>query len=341
MENGSPTLFPLTERSSIDHTSIRRSCTSRRALYITAATATGFAARLRGWKTSRSSVSASTTDQRFVTDGETWQDAIRDLSGIEVANAGVDGLSSSGHVFAVREWLHRIPGLRPRGYLHYLGINDALYVLGLSKNDPALRERMASLRERQMERPDLDILLRYRSALYRNYLRLTAWLAGPPPIASVPVFETNFSPAMADRRLVQDYINTVYQPNLLKLFALHRQRGEKVILASQPLHPSVFRREGDAVLTSSAHLGPFARALAIMNDTTERMCREHAPDCAFIDVAKGLSHEPGDYYDSMHVTPAGARRLGAFLAQEIARLGWPAPGRNTAPPSEASVAAPH
>src|SRR5262249_28284551 len=67
----------------------------------------------------------STTDQRFITEGETWQDVISSLTGTVIANAGIDGMSSNGHVLAVEEWLHKIPGLKARYYLHFIGVNDS------------------------------------------------------------------------------------------------------------------------------------------------------------------------------------------------------------------------
>ncbi|THD68392.1 MAG: hypothetical protein E7813_10760, partial [Bradyrhizobium sp.] len=39
-------------------------------------------------------VGASTTNQVLITDGETWQDVIHEATGMSVANAGVDGMST-------------------------------------------------------------------------------------------------------------------------------------------------------------------------------------------------------------------------------------------------------
>src|SRR5262245_56793313 len=70
-------------------------------------------------------VGGSTTDQRYISEGQTWQDVMRQACNVRVANAGVDGMSSVGPNVAVSEWLHRIPDLKPKLYLHYLGVNDA------------------------------------------------------------------------------------------------------------------------------------------------------------------------------------------------------------------------
>ncbi len=66
-------------------------------------------------------VGASTTDQLLITDGETWQDVIHEATGISVANAGIDGMSTQSQTDVLEEWLHQLPGLHPRYYLYYIG----------------------------------------------------------------------------------------------------------------------------------------------------------------------------------------------------------------------------
>jgi hypothetical protein len=65
------------------------------------------------------SVGGSTTDQRFITEGATWHDVASALTGFQIANAGIDGMTSAGHVMAVQQWLHKIPKLRAFYYLHF------------------------------------------------------------------------------------------------------------------------------------------------------------------------------------------------------------------------------
>jgi hypothetical protein len=66
--------------------------------------------------------------------------------------------------------------------------------------------------------------------------------------------------------------------------------------------------------------GYWAVALAMMNDATQSICRVNAHDCRFIDLARELKFNADDFYDLAHTTPAGARRIGIFLANEMAKL---------------------
>ena len=74
-------------------------------------------------------VGGSTTDQRYITDGATWQDVLEGElraagKDVHVANAGVDGHSTFAHLAAYESWFPLIPGLKPRYAILYVGLND-------------------------------------------------------------------------------------------------------------------------------------------------------------------------------------------------------------------------
>ena len=58
-------------------------------------------------------VGGSTTDQRYLTEGETWQDSIaryfqRNGRQLSIANAGVDGQSTIGHLWDFEYWFPKL-----------------------------------------------------------------------------------------------------------------------------------------------------------------------------------------------------------------------------------------
>ena len=252
----------------------------------------------------------STTDQRFITEGETWQDVLASLARFEVANAGIDGMSSSGHLVALQEWLYRIPKLRARYFLHYIGVNDAWLPNHLAPSDQAGTNSLATR-------------IRLRSAIVHGAAHL--WqLAGGSTLAQhariVPHELDTIVPvkAVVNREEIQAFIDTRYKPNLQRILELHQSRGERAIFVSQPTHPAVLVHKDDEVFTRS-YLAPprWAVALEMMNAATAQVCGSRPHTCHFIDVAGQLEFEEADFYDSVHVTPAGARRLAAFLAGEL------------------------
>jgi len=264
-------------------------------------------------------VGGSTTDQVFITEGETWQDVIHARTGLRITNAGDQGISSTGHVVAVEDWLHLIPRLRPHFYLHYIGVNDAAfaYLTTLPGGNKFLQTQLDS----QKDRRALHRFVRGRSALIQGYIRLKDWWGGPPPIFEMRDQGTNAGAkeikAEIDRTALIDYIDRIYKPNVRRLFELHKERSEQVILVSQPARPSQFRRQGSDVYVRNPGFAGYAVALSLVNDATGALCKERPRECHFIDLASELSFEDDDFYDNVHTTPAGARRIGEFLSDRL------------------------
>ena len=55
--------------------------------------------------------------------------------------------------------------------------------------------------------------------------------------------------------------------------------------------------------------------LQLFNRRTLKVCREAGAIC--IDLVAGLHFSDGDFYDVMHTTPQGSRKIGEFLAAEL------------------------
>jgi len=255
-------------------------------------------------------VGGSTTDQRFITEGQTWQDVIHELTGIVVANAGVDGMGSQSHTVVLETWLHDIPGLRPKYYLHYLGINEAHLSVERSR---AHRSRYISWSR----------AIYTRSAIVHAVNRMRGWFGGPVLVAhgvltTDEVVGNGLVPADTDRRQIADFIERAYKPNLRELLEVHRRHGERAILVSQPANPGIVKHQDGKLLVGTEKVTRLAFALDEINATTGEICRENADVCRFIDLAGRVPFEPEDFYDLVHNTPQGARKIGEFLARELA-----------------------
>ena len=74
-------------------------------------------------------VGGSTTDQRYLSTDETWQESLQaklEQTGgpFDIVNAGIDGQSTVGHIKNFSQWFNRIENLRPKYILFYIGVND-------------------------------------------------------------------------------------------------------------------------------------------------------------------------------------------------------------------------
>jgi hypothetical protein len=259
-------------------------------------------------------VGGSTTDQRYIDDTQTWQEVLRSRSGTTVANAGSDGMTSFGHIVAVSEWLHQLPGFSPKYYLHYLGANDA----SLSAADHAY-DRSGH------DSPWLSDV-RKRSIIVKSFVK--GWLAfsGPREVNHGQVRlgpgATEMINASADKNEIENFIQNTYAPNLRKLIALHRERNESVIFVSQQANPALVRWNANDTFVSAQFpdIQRWAVALRLINPATQSVCAEAADICHFSDAGGKLVLEPADFYDLVHQTPSGTRKLGEFLAKDLTFL---------------------
>ena len=253
-------------------------------------------------------VGGSTTDQGFITEGATWQDVIHNETGLVVANAGIDGMALSSHVAVIENWLHRIPGLHPRYYLHFLGVNDAT-----QPSRPAILTGMDSWNR----------WLRPRSAIYLALRRIQDRFA-PPLVVTHKGMIPGGAPVWArvelDQIKISKFIEASFKPTLRTLIKAHDVKNETVILVTQPANPLAVRREGEAVFVSSPHISEWAATLWAINRSMSQVCHEEAVSCHFIDMADEMRFEPEDFYDLVHYTPNGASRIGKFLSSRLSQL---------------------
>ncbi|MBD1141553.1 SGNH/GDSL hydrolase family protein [Pelagibacterales bacterium SAG-MED32] len=76
----------------------------------------------------------STTDQRYVSIEDTYQNILQDRinsflkTDICISNAGIDGHSTYGHLLSFKNWFPLIDGLNPKIFLFYIGINDSNFL---------------------------------------------------------------------------------------------------------------------------------------------------------------------------------------------------------------------
>jgi hypothetical protein len=154
-------------------------------------------------------VGGSATDQRYIDEGQTWQDIMRKTCDARIANAGADGMNSFGHIVAVAEWLHRIPNFQPKTFLHYIGANDAS--LGAEPRDSDLSGKQTpwfrGIRRRSVIAWE-GLLARSSPPREVVHGRITV-STNAPPLRKVSVFPDK----------IAEFVETNYKSNLRRLLA--------------------------------------------------------------------------------------------------------------------------
>ena len=104
---------------------------------------------------------------------------------------------------------------RPRFYLHYIGLNDAVfaYAWTLPNARPLVEAQIAD----QENRRALHRFIRGRSALVQGFIALQSWLGGPPKVFTAPPAQRfQDAPevrAEANEQPIREYIRRIYEPN--------------------------------------------------------------------------------------------------------------------------------
>lgn len=271
-------------------------------------------------------IGGSTTDQRYIADGQTWQDTLQEElrragHNLIVANAGVDGQSTYGHIKNFEWWFPFVPGLKPRYALFYIGLNDFCQNAGYALDSIERAPQGFSLRRTLNRYSALWNMGRKVDGMYRAVV--TNRLGHE---------SVDFSKVTWTDKPVQnsyDFMNPrlgAYRARLLRLIELCTGLGMTPIFVNQP--SMRHRRVGDTLVGAADELDydghryngldryfMMQRMDSVMADVCSR---ERA---AYIDVSTTTAWEPADFYDFYHLTPRGAAKVGAAMARGVAESG--------------------
>jgi len=263
-------------------------------------------------------VGGSTTDQRHIGDGQTWQDVLQkrfEQAGlrIPVANAGIDGQSTFGHIANFKWWFPDIPGLAPEFILFYVGLND-------------YHKDVADRFDRYVfegDNPGIGERIRDNSAIW-HLLKTLQGTYKAMIVSRIGHERVNFGgltwvrdPLQSDYGFMAPRLEA-YAARLRLLADLTRQAGAAPIFVSQPSrHYRVTAQgiEGQPELTSvdgrRINGVDFYRLMRKMDGVAESVAREKG--ALYVDLAGRGEWTDADFYDLVHMTPQGAAKVGNLL----------------------------
>ena len=268
----------------------------------------------------------STTDQRAISEGFTWQDVLgRDFLShgkeVTVVNAGVDGQSTYGHLKDFDLWFPRIPQLRVRYFLFYIGVND-FWADENSEYDVLSRESQSS----QLD--DWVSAVQDRSAIYHvyrtlkgMYLAKSAYHLGHERVEWHKISYSD-RPLVLDHQKLMDNRIRAFEKRLRALVQKVRALGGTPVFATQTYR--THKLENGRLLgfsTPRAFAGTEINGvdlyliMGIINEKTMEVCQASGGIC--IDLATELAFEDNDFYDTAHNTPKGAEKIGHYLYSKL------------------------
>lgn len=269
-------------------------------------------------------IGGSTTDQRYIDDEETWQTvAQRQLAQgsrpLRLANAGVDGQSSVGHIFDFQYWFPLLTGLKPKAMLFYTGANDVL--------------RHAT-RDQYDARVDAN-QWRFKSATFQMYRTLRDNMRA----REVRVWHGRMHKTTADdftgdgllsdseRREIADRLTGLFLANLETLRQRTEAVGARPIFMTQTAfawnadrQPPRGLKETVAIYGATVNYADVAYLHQAANRGLLDYCERRQLTC--FDLANDVQFSEADYYDYLHNTPAGTAKIGHYVADRLAGLQW-------------------
>lgn len=285
-------------------------------------------------------IGGSATDQRYITEGQTWQDVLRSEflkngTDLSIVNAGVDGQSTVGHIRNFEWWFPFVPNLKVRYFLFYIGVND-FFVQG--KYDDVVK--LTSWEVRLKERSALYSLVRKIQGLYQAEV-----------VSNMGHGAVDFSKAKwTDQPRYRDHVALIkptlieYEKRVGHLLDQANAWPGVPICVTQPARyykkvgNDLWGLDQDIVFEKGAVNGvDYYHMIRLLHAATLRICREKGG--IPIDLANEGSWEDSDFYDTVHNTPRGAAKIGHILYGKLNGLAAePPPGRRVPPPDLHTIA---
>ena len=268
----------------------------------------------------------SATDQRYITDGSTWQDVIvrefeKEGIDVSVVNAGVDGQSTYGHLKDFEWWFPTLPDFKPRYVMFYIGGNDIFTSAGGDFDDivnhtpPTWKTH---LRERSAVYQVAHTALAVYQAQHVHKLSHRKEPFGSWEWTTKPLVR-NYQPLVATRL-------ERYRKAVAMLAEKTHAIGAVPIFVTQSLSLYRVREDGkiegrkrpDDYDKKKINGVDYYRIMQFFWKATMEECAKSGGIC--IDAANEVEWQPGDFYDVIHNTPQGAERLGVYIHSKLRDL---------------------
>jgi hypothetical protein len=236
-----------------------------------------------------------------------------------INNAGFDGHTSFAHIQLIRDHINK---LHPRVVVLLIGANE-LYADAPLPNDedrdrvgidPIFSDGLKGLLMHLAAKSEVTSL---GLTLYRSF---RAWKAG---FTSGQWAEVEAMPSDAEAKLgAARKRQSSYAERLHLIIKLLEDNQTVTVLMTQPTVGGLGRDPTTGKDLSRLWYGNFwFQLFEIYNDTLRRVA--NAADVQLIDLARLMPKDTEFYYDPMHYTDAGARKVAELTARQLVPyLGW-------------------
>jgi len=276
-------------------------------------------------------IGGSTTECFYISDGKTWSDVLdrilsRSLPGLWLNNAGLDGMSTVGHIRLMEQI---VPRIRPRIALFLVGVNDIRIndIRRSYDSSPLLGESTTWLNWLTRRSDIANTLLnlkRYHEAKRHGLVTIPTAFAHDNPFTEAAKAPPLDSQSLKILRAAftlgeQDGIEA-YQGRIRKIIQLCRNIGCLPVFLTQP---SLYSCQNDpncggnvaSIMLDGYPLLLWGERLKKYNEALRETCA--AENVFVIDMESLLPRSAYVYYDFVHYNNAGCTIFGEIVASKL------------------------
>ena len=264
-------------------------------------------------------IGGSTTDERykpeeFTITGYLNKNLKENGIDIKIINAGIEGQSTRGHLSNFQDWFPRLKGFAPKYILFYVGINDT----GSSYKDIGYNNATDGFVINPNKSESFRDNIKSRSILY-DLLRKTKHKYYLGNENKRVTYDFKASSKERSEQGVKEYYTfkeklKIY--NLEEVLKKNKKRIDyylnnidKLVAHSNKIGatPIFINQEGQQ--------GWYSESLFALNISLIKHCEKKKYNC--IDLAKKLIGKPEYWWDGLHTTGAGSKKIAELITPEI------------------------
>ena len=270
-------------------------------------------------------IGGSTADERWKPDqfsivGFLNDKLKNDSIKIKIINAGIEGQSTLGHLANFEKWFPKLDGFKPDLFIFYIGINDHLrakfnskdlsdghvkrpgkleFIKDSLKSKSIFYDTLRKVKHKYYINMDKVVLYDFDYSV-KNYTKQKKW--GDQNKYKFLSFDDalnfyNLNDLLLKNKKLIDY----YLGNIDKLAKYTKKFNGKPIFINQ--------------ITSN---GAFNESLFLLNYSLIKHCKIKRYAC--IDLAKELEGQQDYWYDGVHTTPKGSKKISEIIYPKLKEI---------------------
>lgn len=256
-------------------------------------------------------IGGSTTDERYLNEKDTWSELLeynffKDGIIIDVVNAGIDGQSTIGHIWNFKNWFPKIKNFKPTYIIFYIGLNERLNSKEISRYDNNINASDTNIKRKIIDilKKNNGIAYRLFKVFYKKYFYKETIDAGHRkrnPVYELPKFKKNI-----DQSQIKYLVN-----NLDLLDKYSKEFGAIPIFINQKTLRGIKINKINYSISEFDILF-YEKQIA---DIIKNYCIKN--NINFINLFDEINFENKDFYDLVHTTPSGAKKIADFIYDKL------------------------